>query len=186
MKTTLPTLCVAVGMVLTASATCGAEPFQLEKGFVRLDNGKDLSGWTNVKACWSVRDGAIHVDGASRQWSNIYSEKKHSRNAVIRLQFRASPGADSGVFIHGAQFQVRDYPGSLPDTKPYAPYAKPAGQWNDLEFDITEGVAVVKLNGHVIEKHWRIGNQPDVGLGLQKEKGDFDFRYIRIHEKQKR
>lgn len=186
MRTILTPLFVVAGFMLATSGTGGAEEFQLEEGFVRLDNGKDLTGWTNVKACWSVRDGAIHLDSASREWSNIYSEKKHSRNVVIRLQFRAAPGADSGVFIHGEQFQVRDYPGSLPDTKRYAPYTKPAGQWNELEFDITEGVAVVKLNGHVIEKHWRIGNQPNLGLGLQKEKGDFDFRYIRIREKQGR
>ncbi len=176
-------LLLAALFASTMAPARGAEDFKLENGFVRLDNGKDLSGWTNVKDCWSVREGAIHVDAESRAWSNIYSKHTHSRNVILRLQFRASPGADSGVFLHGEQFQVRDYPGSLPDTKRYAPHAKPAGQWNDLEFDVTDGVAVVKLNGQVIEKQWRIGNQPDKGFGLQKEKGDFDFRFLRLKEK---
>jgi hypothetical protein len=42
---------------------------------------------------------------------------------------------------------------------------------------------VVKLNGQVIEKAWRAGKQTDIGLGLQREKGDFDYRFIRIKEK---
>jgi hypothetical protein len=100
---------------------------------------------------------------------------------IIRLQFRATPGADSGVYIHGNQLQVRDYPKAGP--KQYAFAAKPAGEWNDLEFDITDGVAVVRLNGQVIEKAWKIGNNPKRGIGLQRERGDFEFRNIRIKEK---
>ena len=64
----------------------------------------------------------------------------------------------------------------------YAKFAKPAGEWNALEWDVTDGVAIVKLNGKVIEKAWKIGKRPR-GLGLQKERGDFDFRYVRIKEK---
>lgn len=161
-------------------AAAGAEDrFDLEPGFVRLDNGKDLEGWSGNTTGWTVQDGFIHLD-AKMAKGHIYS-RPHGRSAVIRLQFRATPGADSGVYIHGNQLQVRDYPKAGPPN--YAPYAKPAGQWNDLEFDITDGTAVVKLNGQVIEKAWRIGNKPDLGVGLQKERGDFDFRYIRIQEK---
>ena len=48
---------------------------------------------------------------------------------------------------------------------------------------MTNGVAVVKLNGEVIEKAWKIGGKADKGVGLQRERGDFDFRFIRILEK---
>ena len=118
-------------------------------------------------------------DGAS-QGRNVVT-RTHGGNVIIRLQFRATPGADSGVFIYGNQLQVRDYPKAGP--KQYAFAAKPAGEWNDLEFDITEGVAVVKLNGQVIEKAWKIGKNDKQGIGLQKEAGDFDYRYIRMKEK---
>ncbi len=164
----------------------------LEAGFVRLDNGRDLEGWYPVRfwgipsddySGWSVVDGAIHLECAQARF-NLFSKHKFSRNCIIRLQYRASRGADSGVFIHGNQFQVRDYPHSYPDTQRYAPYAKPHDQWNELEFDITEGIAVVRLNGHVIEKKWRIGDRPDLGLGLQREVGNFDFRFIRVAEKE--
>jgi hypothetical protein len=157
-----------------------ADDFKLEEGFTRLDNGTDLAGWTGNTAGWSVKEGAIHLD-AKMGKANIYTEKTHSHDVMIRLQFRATPGADSGVFIHGNQLQVRDYPKAGP--KQYAFAAKPAGEWNDLEFDITDGIAVVKLNGQVIEKAWKIGGNAKQGIGLQKEAGDFDFRYIRIKEK---
>lgn len=154
--------------------------FQLEKGFTRLDNGKDLSGWTGRLEGWSIKDGAIHLDSKAAK-GHLYSELKHSGNCIIRLQFRAAPRADSGVYVHGSQLQVRDYPTVGPAH--YAGPCKPAGEWNELEWDITNGTAVVKLNGQVIEKAWKIGNQPDQGIGLQKERGDFDFRYIRLMEK---
>jgi hypothetical protein len=151
-----------------------------EEGFTRLDDGKDLEGWTGDTTGWDVRDGAIHLD-AKKAKGNIYSKVKHGPDCIIRLQFRATPRADSGVFVHGQQFQVRDYPTAGP--KQYAGPAKPAGEWNDLEFDISAGVAVVRLNGEVIERVWTIGDQSDQGIGLQKESGDFDFRRIQVKEK---
>lgn len=168
-----------------------AGEFKLEPGFVRLDNGKDLKGWypstwsgknTGDAGGWSVVDGAIHLD-CNRAKSHLFSERKFSRSATIRLQFRAVKGADSGLCLHGKQFQLRDYPNSYPDTKKYAPHCKPPGEWNDLELDVTDGVAVIKLNGTVIEKAWKIGTESDRGLGLQREVGDFDFRHLRLKEK---
>lgn len=170
---------LALAALLLARAGWAGE-FKLEEGFTRLDNGKDLTGWTGKLDGWSVVDGAIHLDSKKAK-GDIYHSTKHSRNCIIRLQFRATKGADSGVYIHGNQLQVRDYPNAGP--KQYAFAAKPHDEWNDLEFDITEGVAVVKLNGKVIEKAWKIGKAADKGIGLQRERGDCDFRYIRIMEK---
>ncbi len=180
--------------LMLACANSGpAEDFKLDPGFVRWDTGKDLSGWyastwsgkpVGEPVGWSVVHGAIHLD-AKKAKSHLFSKKKFSPNCVIRLQYRAAKGADSGLCLHGKQFQLRDYPNSLPDTKRYAPYAKPPGQWNDLELDIAQGVVVIKLNGKVIEKAWKLGDHADRGLGLQKEVGDFDFRYVRVQEKAK-
>lgn len=167
-------------VLLVAISFLSAQELKLEEGFTRLDNGKNLEGWTGAVETWSLVDGVIHLD-AKKAKGDIYSKTTHSKNCVIRLQFRATPGADSGVYIYGKQLQVRDYPKAGP--KEYAAPAKPAGEWNDLEFDITNGVAVVKLNGQVIEKAWAIGAKTDKGIGLQKERGDFDFRFVRIMEK---
>lgn len=182
---------VSLGMVVGAACCQAAEDFRLEPGFVRLDNGKDLSGWygsrwsgepTGNHDGWSVVDGAIHLDCQAAR-CHLFHEKAFSPNALIRLQFRATKAADSGLCVHGDQFQVRDYVYALPDTQKYAFACNSPGQWNDLELDLTDGVAVVKLNGKVIEKAWRAGRNTKLGLGLQREKGDFEFRYVRIKEK---
>jgi hypothetical protein len=168
------------GFVAILPQRVPAQDFKLEEGFTRLDNGKDLEGWTGKTDGWTVKDGAIHLDVKTAR-GDIYSKTTHSKNCIIRLQFKATDNADSGAYIHGKQLQVRDYPKAGP--KEYAKPARPAGEWNDLEFDITDGVAVVKLNGEVIEKAWKIGGDAKKGIGLQRERGDFDFRYIRIKEK---
>jgi hypothetical protein len=184
----LPALMIAA---LASPLSAAPAEFKLEPGFVRLDNGKDLIGWypstwsgkdTGDASGWSVVDGAIHLDDKVAK-SHLFSRRKFSRDCAIRLQYRAAQAADSGLCLHGKQFQLRDYPNSYPDTKKYAPFARPAGQWNDLELDITGGVAVIKLNGKVLEKAWEIGTAAHLGLGLQKEVGAFDFRYLRLKEK---
>jgi len=171
--------CVSICCALALSGA-RADDFKLEEGFTRLDNGKDLDGWTGKTAGWSVEEGAIHLNSKLAQ-GHLYAKTTHSGNCIIRLEFRATKRADSGVYIHGKQLQVRDYPTAGP--KEYAAPAKPAGEWNALEFDITDGVAVVQLNGQVIEKAWKIGTNAKQGIGLQKESGDFDFRYVRLKEK---
>jgi len=182
MKRHLPLLLVLIALPTTATAP--AADFQLEEGFVRLDNGKDLAGWVNRGGDWSVVDGAIHLEYSSPPPGGaLFSTHKHGRDCVVRLQYRASHGGDSGVFLHGAQFQVRDYENSYPDTKRLAEFDRPAGEWNDLEFDVTDGVAVVRLNGHVAAEAWKLGDKPELGVGVQKEQGNFDFRYIRVKEK---
>lgn len=169
---------VLVVLFCSAALAC-ADDFKLEPGFTRLDSGKDLEGWTGDLTGWSVVDGAIHLDVQTAK-GNIFHKSVHGRSCTIRLQFRATKGADSGVYVYGKQLQVRDYPNAGP--KEYAKPCKPAGEWKELEWDITAGVAVVKLNGEVIEKTWEIGKNDKQGIGLQRERGDFDFRYIRIRE----
>ncbi len=171
--------CVALTVASPCTSAIAAE-FQLEPGFKRLDNGRNLDGWNGRQEGWSVVDGAIHLTLRDAK-GHIYSDQTHSNHCVIRLQFRAAPRADSGVFIWGKQLQVRDFPTAGPQE--FAAAAKPAGEWNDLEIDITQGVAAIKLNGQIIDKAWPIGEQSKKGLGLQRERGDFDFRFIRLQEK---
>lgn len=185
-------LFLPLALMLIVLPGLSADQFKLEPGFVRLDNGKDLSGWypstwrgkdTGDASGWSVVDGAIHLDWEKAR-SHLFSKARFGPSAIIRLQYRAGKAADSGLCLHGKQFQLRDYPNSLPDTKRYAPYARPPGEWNDLELDFTDGVGVIKLNGHTIEKQWKLGGRADLGLGLQREKGDFSFRYVRMKAKE--
>ncbi len=185
------TALLLLSLLAVTRCSHAGEELKLEPGFTRLDNGKDLAGWygsqwsgkpTGSHKGWSVVQGAIHLDVEAAR-CHLFSEKTFSPDCILRLQFRATKEADSGLCVHGEQFQVRDYIYSLPDTRQYAFACNPPGQWNDLELDLSGGVAVIKLNGKVIEKAWRAGKNTKIGLGLQREKGDFDYRFIRIKEK---
>ena len=53
---------LVVGVLGVETTGRSGEKFQLESGFTRLDNGKDLEGWTGKLDGWSVIDGYIHLD----------------------------------------------------------------------------------------------------------------------------
>jgi hypothetical protein len=172
--------CGLVALAIASACTSAhAAEFQLEPGFTRLDNGANLEGWNGRKEGWSIVDGAIHLTLRAAK-SHIYCDQTHSSNCIIRLQFRATPRADSGVFVWGKQFQVRDFASVGP--REYAAASRPAGEWNNLELNIVNGIATILLNDQVIEERWPIGEQSKKGLGLQRERGDFDFRFIRLQE----
>jgi hypothetical protein len=177
--------------IAAGHALADDDDFKLEPGFVRLDNGTDLEGWYGSRWTaepvgdakgWSVVDGAIRLD-CDKASSHLFSKTRFSRNCVIRLEFNAAHAADSGICLHGKQFQVRDYINSLPDTQRFAGHCKPPGQWNKLELDFTDGIGKIRLNGREIVARFQLGNDSKRGLGLQREKGDFAFRRIRIREK---
>ena len=104
-------------------------------------------------------------------------ELKDPVNTGIEVQILDTHGKADDKLTH------HDGGGIIKTAAPSKNMNKPAGEWNDLEWDITKGVAVVKLNGQVIEKAWKIGGNAKKGVGLQRESGDFDFRYVRIKEK---
>jgi hypothetical protein len=188
MNQLLPTL---IAVSLCANIAFPDKPFELEKGFVRLDTGKDLTGWYGAKWSgeptgnsdgWSVVDGAICLD-CDEASAHLFSKTRFSPNCIIRLEFRASHAADSGLCLHGKQFQVRDYINSLPDTRRFAPHCRPPGQWNQLELDFSDGIGKIRLNGKEIVTQFELGDDAKRGLGLQRETGDFAYRRIRVHEK---
>src|SRR6059058_4516179 len=104
--TTRSSLLLAATLLSTAAPARADETFKLERGFTRLDNGKDLDGWTGNTAGWSVEEGVIHLNAKTAK-GNIYSKTTNTGNCIIRLEFRATPRADSGLYVHGKQLQVR-------------------------------------------------------------------------------
>ena len=49
-----------------------------EKGFTRIFNGKDLTGWTKIGAeNWTVEDGVIHGQGVTKQYGYLMTEKDY-------------------------------------------------------------------------------------------------------------
>jgi len=95
---------------------------------------------------------------------------------TLKLDFRATPNADSGVFVRGRQLQCRDYPlaGPYKNLKKYKPQ-----DWNELVIDVKDNKARCTCNGEVLEAAYEV---PTTGsIGLEGDRGQMEYRHIRIH-----
>jgi len=112
-----------------------------------------------------------------RRIQQLSTTQDFAKNFILRLEFRATPNADSGIFIRGRQLQCRDYPlaGPYKNLKNYRP-----GDWNEIEVTVNEGVAHCLCNGEVLEAAMKV---PATGLiGLEGDRGQMEYRRIRIKE----
>ena len=112
-----------------------------------------------------------------RRIQQLWTTRDFPNDFVLKLEFRATPNADSGVFIRGRQLQCRDYPlaGPYYDLKMYRPQ-----DWNELVITVTGNVAHCTCNGEVLEAAFRI---PETGpIGLEGDRGQMEYRRIRIQE----
>jgi len=112
-----------------------------------------------------------------RRIQQLWTTREFPQDFVLRLEFRATPNADSGVFIRQPQLQCRDYPlaGPYKNLKHYRPQ-----DWNQLEVTVKDGVAHCTCNGEVIEAALKV---PATGpIGLEGDRGQMEYRRIRVRE----
>ena len=71
-----------------------------DSGWVSLFNGKDLTGWKPVgNEKWTVEDGAIHGQGASKDYGYLETERSYE-SFHLSLRFKCEASGNSGVFFH--------------------------------------------------------------------------------------
>lgn len=188
---------------LLLSSKLKAGDYLTEPGFVSLFNGNDLSGWcfrvksergkhqpgdiivsfngkaeSNDDGRYSAKDSILTVNfpkGKERLISQIWTEEEFSGNFVLKLEFRASPNADSGIFIKGRQLQCRDYllAGPYKDLKHYKPQ-----DWNQIEITVRGATAYCTCNGEVLETALEV---PESGpIGLEGDCGQMEYRHIQL------
>ena len=105
----------------------------------------------------------------------LWTERELAGNFELRLEFRAMPMADSGVFIREPQLQCRDYLTAGPYTK-LTKYK--AQDWNELVVNVKDNVAHCTCNGEVLEAALKV---PDSGpIGLEGDRGQMEYRRIRV------
>ncbi len=112
-----------------------------------------------------------------RRIQQISTTQEFPKNFILRLEFRATPNADSGIFIRGPQLQCRDYPlaGPYKNLKNYRP-----GDWNEIEVTVRDGAAHCLCNGEVLESAMKV---PATGpIGLEGDRGQMEYRRIRIKQ----
>jgi len=159
-----------------------------EDGWIRLFNGKDLTGWKPVgHALWSVEDGAIVGRGNPGRRGNfwLFTEADYD-NFVLRLKFWVSPGSNSGVAVRdpsrasgplrpsavGYEIQIIDRKGTKMPTgsiyliQPAVDGLHLSDEWNELEVECAGPRISVRVNGHPAAetRHDRSGRG---GIGLQ-------------------
>lgn len=117
----------------------------------------------------------VTTPAEGRRIQQIATTQDFGKDFILRLEFRATPYADSGIFIRGNQLQCRDYPLAGPYTKlkNYRP-----GDWNEIEVTVKKGVAYCLCNGEVLEAAMKV---PKTGqIGLEGDRGQMEYRRIRI------
>ena len=164
-----------------------------EPGFKPIFNGKDLTGWRVGKTelagktasddgRFGVKDGVLVITGSKDKppkITEIDTVESYDGDFTLRLEFRASRDANSGLHLRDKAFahqlQIRDYPrvGPYKSLKNYKD-----GDWNAIEVVVTGTKARCTCNGEVLEAALEI---PSTGpLALQSEINVMEYRNIRI------
>lgn len=110
-----------------------------------------------------------------RKIQQIWTQKEFGTDFELRLEFRATPNADSGVFLRQPQLQCRDYPlaGPYKTLKNYK-----QGDWNELVVIVKGESARASCNGEVLEENFKL---PAGGpIGLEGDRGQMEYRRIRL------
>jgi lysophospholipase L1-like esterase len=110
-----------------------------------------------------------------RKIQQLYTTREFADDFVLKLEFRATPNADSGVYVRGPQLQCRDYglAGPFKGLKSYRPQ-----DWNELVVTVQDGVARATANGEVLDVELRV---PATGpIGVEGDRGQMEYRRIRI------
>ncbi|TWU06260.1 GDSL-type esterase/lipase family protein [Stieleria varia] len=110
-----------------------------------------------------------------RKIQQLWTTESFDDDFVLKLEFRATPNADSGVFIRGKQLQCRDYllAGPYTELTQYKPQ-----DWNELVIRVQGDTAHCTCNGEVLEAEFKV---PESGpIGLEGDRGQIEYRRIRI------
>ncbi len=110
-----------------------------------------------------------------RRIQQLWTTAEFGEDFTLRLEFRATPNADSGVFLREPQLQCRDFPlaGPWKELKEFR-----SGDWNLMEVVVRGGEARCTCNGEVLEAAMKL---PESGpVGLEGDRGQMEYRRIRI------
>jgi hypothetical protein len=162
-----------------------------------LFNGQDLKGWTVIHSKenrWRVVDGILNIDSAGQGW--LSTEQQYS-DFELSLDFRVSPGGNSGIFLRaphegdpaytGIEVQILDdyaekysnlkswqYTASLYGVEAAVPgVSKPANQWQSMKIICNGPKIQVILNEktvidtNIVDHMWQTSRHP----GLKRRTG---------------
>ncbi|MFZ0961718.1 MAG: DUF1080 domain-containing protein [Terriglobia bacterium] len=154
-------------LVFTLAST--AQEVMDEAGFTSIFDGQDLAGWQAMgQQDWHAENGILWTDGKGG-W--LRSDQRYA-DFALRLEYRVSKGAVSGIFLRSAEqgdptftglkIALLDDSGQLTDLHstgaiygaviPLDGVGKKAGEWNQVELSCVGRRLTVFLNGNRIHK----------------------------------
>ena len=164
-----------------------------------IDNAKRWQASDRNAPPWPIVTEAVNFDGKStsddgryiakhwrlivttppegRKIQTLWTTREFPKDFILKLEFRATPNADSGVFIRKPQLQCRDYllAGPYKQLKQYKPQ-----EWNEIVVTVKGGEAHATCNGEILEAAMKL---PETGpIGLEGDRGQMEYRRIRIQE----
>jgi len=117
----------------------------------------------------------VTTPAEGRRIQALWTTREFAEDFELRLEFRATPNADSGVYLRKPQLQCRDFlvAGPYKDLKQYK-----AQDWNELVVVVKGGVAHATCNGEVLEAALKV---PETGpIGLEGDRGQMEYRRLRV------
>jgi hypothetical protein len=157
-------LCVALALAVQVPLSAAEKD-----GWGTLFDGKGLDHWTlKQEGGWKIEDGSLAPNPIRRD--NYAWTKEKFGDFTLELEFKMSPGCNSGVFFRtdpanpvqaGFEIQVFDSHGNaeigthdcgaLYDAlAPKVNAAKPAGEWNAMRVTAQGPRVKVELNGKLV------------------------------------
>ena len=127
-------------LVLSAVASESKKEKKLEKGFVSMFNGKDLSGWEGIPGAWWVEDGLLTAESTPekpcKKSHYLYWKTAKPGDFILRFKFKLI-GGNSGV-------QIRSEERPDFDTWGYQADFEAGEQWTGCLFQHDRGGVVMR------------------------------------------
>jgi len=119
----------------------------------------------------------VTTPSEGRRIQQLWTNAEFDGDFVLKLEFRATPNADSGVFIRQPQLQCRDFllAGPYTELKKYRPQ-----DWNELVISVENGIATATCNGELLTDNLAV--PPTGPIGLEGDRGQMEYRRIRIQQ----
>ncbi|WP_221032009.1 GDSL-type esterase/lipase family protein [Actomonas aquatica] len=117
----------------------------------------------------------VTTPAEGRLIQQLWTQAEFGTDFELRLEFRATPNADSGVYVRAPQLQCRDYQlaGPWKDLPHYRP-----GDWNELIITVRGNTLHATCNGDELDAGLTL---PDTGpIGLEGDRGQMEYRRIQL------
>lgn len=166
------------GFKKTQPRTAPANPKPDAPVFVDVPESETFDGKTQSSdGRYAAINGRLVVKTPTegRRIQQLWTTAEFDGDFVLKLEFRATPNADSGVFIRQPQLQCRDYllAGPYNQLKQFK-----EGDWNELVVTVKQGIAVATCNGELLTDDLKV---PVTGpIGLEGDRGQMEYRRIRL------